>query len=313
MTTRTRNANNYKDMPVQDLKYFCEQNGIKTVRKDTRETLIQKLVEFHNGNRSADFQKTQYMWNCFRPALIAAHKNCNRKAICMTDCEKVGVEKEVLDNWKTLVCKLQDTVWAYVSIRRSPESSRTEVEDARSAIFKKWNELLKVGEASLFHKSLHIIEADVEDLIGFSWVFVRTETGTGVGGETTELFRKKVEALIGTRIAMDRLLTRDETEAVNLYYSTARTIKSKKNRIESLNKEISDLQSDMNKQREVLKQLHVEDDTIELMFKYHRTTLKDKREQLKTAENELQEAENLFPTQEKKAKEILDTLHGIEE
>ena len=304
---------NYDAMTVQDLKFFCEQNGIKTVKKDTKESLIQKLTELHNGTRLADFEKTVHMWNNFRPALIAAHKSNNRKAICSTDCEKLNIEKEVLENWKTLVSKLRETVWAYVVIRRSPQASRMEVETARSAIFKKWNELLKVGEASLFHKSLHIIEADVEDLIGFSWVFVRTETGTACGGETPELFRKKVESLIGTRIAADRLLSSKETEAVNLYYGTAKTIKSKKNRVESLNKEISTLQSDMNKQREVLKQLHVEDDVIKQMFKWHTDTLKDRRDQLKKVQNELQEAENLFPAQEAKAKEILNTLHGIEE
>ena len=306
-----------KDKSVAQLIFALEENGIKVKKADTKADIMKKVEDFNKGLIKPTFKKSDFAYNAFRPAIIDAHNKGNRRAINSVDCEKLKVSKERLDQWKLVTENLQKTIWDYILIRRSPEASAQEVEQKRSAIFPAWKEIIKTGEASMFHNRLHLLEADIEDLIGFAWVFMATEKGTVTASETKELFRKKVESLLGCLIARQDIMSEADAIVVTEYYKTARKIKSIKNLISGkadkvgLKKEISKLQSNLGKQRTILKQLGADTDTIETLVNALATEVLNKQDQLKEAEDELKNLEEAFPELEKKAQKILANYKKI--
>ena len=308
---------NYEKMNAAEIIFALEENGIKCFKKETLADLKQKAEDFNNGKLKRTFTKSDYSWNAIRPAIIFAHNAGNRKALNEPTCAKVKVSKESLEQWKHVVKNLQATVWDYVLIRRSPEASAQEVEKKRSAIFPAWKEIIKNGEASIFHNRLHLLEADIEDLIGFAWVFLATEKGTVTASETEELFRKRVESLLGCLIARNNLMTEAEAEVVTSYYRTAREIKKLKDTINGkgdrigLKTEIAKLQSTHDKQKAILKQLGAEEDIAEKMLNTIANMLQEKRDQKEEAEKKLKEAEKALPELKEKANAILANYNKI--
>jgi len=308
---------NYQKMSAADIIFALEGNGIKCFKKETLSDLRKKAEDFNNGKLKGTFTKSDYSWNAIRPAIILAHNTGNRKALNEPTCAKVKVSKESLEQWKHVCKNLQATVWDYVLIRRSPEASAQEVEKKRSAIFPAWKEIIKNGEASIFHNRLHLLEADIEDLIGFAWVFLATEKGTVTASETEELFRKKVESLLGCLIARNNLMTEAEAEVVTNYYRTAREIKKLKDTINGkgdrvgLTKEIANLQSTHDRQKAILKQLGAEEDIAEKMLNTIANMLQEKRDQKEEAEKKLKEAEKALPELKEKANAILANYNKI--
>lgn len=307
---------NEKTKPAEMI-YALEQNGIKCFKNDTTADLRKRIEDFNNGNLKPSFIKTEYSWNAIRPAIILAHNGGNKKALNEPTCAKVKVSKDTLNQWKLTVKNLKSVVWDYVLIRRIPEASAQEVEQKRSAIFPAWKDIIKNGEASLFHNRLHLLEADIEDLIGFAWVFMATEKGTVTASETEELFRKKVESLLGCLIARQDIMSEQDAADVDAYYKTARKVKNLKNVINGkadkvgLKKEISNLQSNLGKQRAILQQLGADKDTTEALVKTLAKIVSDKQDELKEAEENLKIFEDSLPKLEKRAKEILANYEKI--
>lgn len=308
---------NYEKMNAADIIFALEENGVKCFKKETLADLKRKAEDFNNGKLKGTFTKSDYSWNAIRPAIIFAHNSGNRKALNEPTCAKVKVSKETLKQWQHVVKNLQATVWDYVLIRRSPDASAQEVEKKRSAIFPAWKEIMKNGEASMFHNRLHLLEADVEDLIGFAWVFMATEKGTVTASETEELFRKKVESLLGCLIARNDVMSEEDAETVMDYYRTARLIKKNKNLINGkgdkvgLKQEISNLQSTLGKQRAILKQLGADADTTERLVDALATMVVEKQTLQKELEEELKEAEKVLPEKKEKADAILANYNKI--
>ncbi len=177
-------------------------------------------------------------FNAMRPAIIVAHNTGNRKAINKDMVDGAGIDSNFFVLWQADVKKLQDTVWDYVSKKKNSrfDSSIDEgtIYAARERIYPKWKAILSVGEAGVDTTELHVNEADVEDLIGFAWDFMATTKGTAEVKTTDQIFRKKVESLLGCAIAMNAVLEDNEREALQKYYGAQKRVQNCIDRISEL-------------------------------------------------------------------------------
>ena len=67
-------------------------------------------------------------------------------------------------------------------------------------------------------------ENDVDDLIGFAWDFMATSKGTVEICTTEQIFRKKVESLVGCAIAKNELLSDEDRDTLSVVYSANKTL-----------------------------------------------------------------------------------------
>lgn len=169
-----------------------------------------------------------YNFNSMRPAIVAAHNQGNRKAINKDIVDGAGIDNAHFIQWQADVKALQDTVWDYVQKKKNArfDSSIDEgvLYAARNRIFPKWKEILAVGEKDSKAKELHVDEADVEDLIGFAWDFMATTKGTAEVKTTDQIFRKKVESLLGCAIAKNAVLDDNDRDTLSQFYAAQRSI-----------------------------------------------------------------------------------------
>lgn len=154
-------------------------------------------------------KKTTFNYNEMRMALVKAHNAGNDRAIDkqrVTDC---GISMEAFSVWKTRCDELHNTVFEYFVTKNAVahgDATEDDLKKLRNNVFTQWKKLLEAGEASKTEKTLHVTEGDIEDLYGFAWKFMGTRKGTVRTQETSLMFRKKVESLIGCRIAGDVIL-----------------------------------------------------------------------------------------------------------
>lgn len=169
-----------------------------------------------------------YNFNTMRPVIIIAHNNGNTKAINKDMVDGAEIDNRYFIQWQSDVNKLRETVLDYVTKKKNArfDSSITEgdVYAARERIFPKWKEVLRVGEADKTSKELHVQESDIEDLIGFAWDFMKTTRGTVETGVSQQIFRKKVEALLGCAIAKNMMLNDHDRDVLDAYYKASKRV-----------------------------------------------------------------------------------------
>ena len=185
--------------------------------------------------------KKIYNFNAMRPAIVIAHNTGNRKAINKDLIDGAGIDNGFFIQWQTDVKKLQETVWNYVVLKKNSRFNKETTDDtlyaARNLIFPKWKEILSCGEANKTSRELHVEESDVEDLIGFVWDFMATKNGTAECQVTDQVFRRKVESLLGCAIAKNAVLEDGERDKLSAYYKAQRTIQSCIDRLAEIKKE----------------------------------------------------------------------------
>lgn len=167
-------------------------------------------------------------FNAMRPAIVNAHNQGNTKAINRDMITGAGIDMGFFTMWQNDVKKLQETVWDYVQKKKNSRFDASIDEGtiyaARERIYPKWKEILSVGEAGVDTTELHVSESDVEDLIGFAWDFMATSKGTAETKTTDQIFRKKVESLLGCAIAKNAVLEDRDRDILQKYYSAQKRI-----------------------------------------------------------------------------------------
>jgi arylsulfatase A-like enzyme len=167
-------------------------------------------------------------FNAMRPAIVAAHNGGNRKAINKDMIDGAGIDNAYFIMWQADVRKLQETVWDYVQKKKNSRFDATITDDdifaSRERIYPKWKEILQVGEENKDSKELHVSERDVEDLVGFCWDFMATTNGTVEHKTTEQIFRKKVESLLGCAIARNAILDDKDRDTLDTYYKAQNRI-----------------------------------------------------------------------------------------
>lgn len=169
-----------------------------------------------------------YNYNAMRPVIVIAHNQGNRKAINKDMVDGAGVDNRQFVQWQADVKALQATVWDYVAKKKNARFDKSidaaQLESARNRIYPKWKDILSVGEKDCKSKELHVDEADVEDLVGFVWDFMATTNGTVETKTTDQIFRKKVESLLGCAIAKNAVLDDNDRDTLSTYYGAQRSI-----------------------------------------------------------------------------------------
>lgn len=172
-------------------------------------------------------------FNEMREVIITAHKGGNRKAISKDMVAGANVDNKYFIAWQTDCNKLRMTVADYVLKKRAvkygyemngKKVTADDVFAARELIFPKWKEILQVGEIDKNDKELHVDVDDVEDLIGFVWDFMDSGKGTVETIVTEQIFRKKVEALLGCAIAKNAVLEDADRDTLTAFRSAERRV-----------------------------------------------------------------------------------------
>lgn len=174
-------------------------------------------------------------FNALRPVIIEAHKSGNRKAINKDMISGAGIDNEYFLMWQSDCNKLRETVADYVMKKRAVkygyqiggvDITSDDVFAARERIFPKWKEILQTGEAKKDARELRVDVDDVEDLIGFVWDFMDSGKGTVEHIVTEQIFRKKVESLLGCAIAKNAVLDDNDRDKLTAFRSAEKRIQN---------------------------------------------------------------------------------------
>lgn len=172
-------------------------------------------------------------FNEMRDVIITAHKAGNRKAISKDMVSGANVDVRYFNAWQSDVNALRATVANYVLKKRAlkygyqianKDVTADDVFAAKELIFPKWKEVLQVGEIDKNDKELHVDVDDVEDLIGFVWDFMDSGKGTVETIVTEQIFRKKVESLLGCAIAKNAVLEDGDRDTLTSFRSAERRV-----------------------------------------------------------------------------------------
>ncbi len=315
---------NYAEMELKELVNLAKERKIKGASKMTKAVLIAALNNSETTENRAE--NSQYAVNAMRTAIISAHKLCNKSAITKDDAIKGGTTEERFEQWIQWVKDLRDVAAAYVVLKHSNTATKQEKDIARGKIFPAWRSILAVGEENVFHKNMFVTEHDVDSIVGYAETFVATVKGSAQSVQSPILFRKKIETLLGCRIAGNAVLNDEQRDTLAEFYGAQRTLKNATNRlngtedkdgkhipgildtIKALTKELDDMKTLLTgfgiSEEEIAKNA-----TIANM----RTRLDELKEEQKTVESSKKKAEETIARLGAKAKEIEDSLNPIEE
>lgn len=191
-------------------------------------------------------QKKVINYNACRPLIVAAHNDGNKKAITREMFVGANIDTGYFEMWKSDVAKLQKAVWEYVALKFNAKCDDTikpeVVQAARNRIYPAWKEILSDGEENRNTRQLHVSESDVEDLVGFAWNFMDSGRGTVQCQVGANVFRKKVESLLGCAIAKNAVLTDADRDLIKTYNALQARIKSCGDKIVELDGAIKEWQ-----------------------------------------------------------------------
>lgn len=206
--------------------------------------------------------KKVYNLNEMREALLKAHKNGNSRLINGQDALTSGVSDGFFKLYLGRVDELHKAIETYVRTKHANSKQIAEyggidewrelLSQLRNDIFPKWKELLECGEKTKTAKSLHVIPEDIDSLVGYAEMFLATANTPLNSDETVyaplaiavvpvNRFRKKVETLLGIRIAEAEVLSNDERDFLLDEKRLINQIKSRKRKIQELNDRIENL------------------------------------------------------------------------
>ena len=190
-----------------------------------------------------------YNINEMRDAIVFSHNEGLKKAIDKNVCNVLGVDITYFNAWVEDVKKLKSAVDAYVKIKKDPNTPKDKelkkkASAARKEIYPLWKALLENGEAAKDKTELHADPLDVESLVGYDEEFCYIEgKGRAETLQTDQLFRKKVEFLLGCKIAQQQFMDEDKRELVNTYQGALKAITTNEQRIKEIDKQIEYLAS----------------------------------------------------------------------
>ena len=198
--------------------------------------------EVIKATEKVETKKRCFNSNTMRPAIVSAHNKNNNRAITKQDCKEFGIGEDYWYQWVSDVKDVYEAVRAHMTVKLSKDFAVHTEEALKStfnAIFPLWKEVLGAGESSPWSSELLVEECDVVSLVGYMEQFVATYKGTQRACNTLDVFRKKVESLIGWKIAKNEALSDNDVLIISTHESALRTIENCDNAIAELNKQIA--------------------------------------------------------------------------
>lgn len=224
-----------------------------------------------------------------RPALVKAHNEGNTKPISKDLILGADIDITAFNMWTSKCKLLRDTTFDYVAKKKnarfSSEITQEMITEAREKIYPMWKSILGFGEKSKYEKELRCSESDVEDLIGFAWDFYNTGAGTAETIVKENVFRKKVESLLGCVIAQNEVLTEDERKTLAKYNKARNRQTQATQTIEDLNVTLKGYQLTLGgiPQSEAQKPFR---DYVQNLINDVEKQIKESEEKLKTAQSD---------------------------
>lgn len=221
-----------EEMTKQELINECKERALAT--HGTVEVLRARLKDaIINGKEKVEKPEkpSEFAINAMRPALIGAHKLNNRKAITLDYAIIAGVSESKFREWCTKCEELRGYVAEYCKLKQIKSTPQEKLDLAKGRIYPTWRELVACGAEINFHKNWFIRPEDIESLIGYNETFIATDMGTQFGNSTPIIFRKKVESLIGCRIAANEVLNDKDKEDLMEFYKARSAVQKAEDRL----------------------------------------------------------------------------------
>lgn len=172
--------------------------------------------------------------NSIKVALEYAHDDLhNKKALGKDDFDSQGLSEQAFDQWCDYVNGLRDLAIDYIKLTEDINAEPKQIAKAKSAVFNEWRAVLKKGTEEEFNPGFFIRKEDAEK-IGHWACFTTIDTAHGrvAAAQGKAEFRKRIETLIGIRMAGNAMLD-DETRDVIVNYESA--VKTEKRLMDVLN------------------------------------------------------------------------------
>lgn len=170
--------------------------------------------------------------NVMRDALIEAKRGCNRHVIRKKDADEAGVPQRMFERYVEGVNKLRLAITPYVKAKLEKPVDAEKCDELRGKIFPMWEELLKAGEEDLEDQKMEATEYDVDSLVGFAETYIGSKKGTLWAVQTSQKFRKDVEAFLGCKIIVNSVLEDEERDLIKTYERSLKIIVENKKEID---------------------------------------------------------------------------------
>ena len=243
--------------------------------------------------------KKIYNINEMRQVLVNAHNDNNKKAINLDMVSGAGIDVAYFTKWKNDIEALRKITLAYVMKKHDPAATNEEIDELRGKIYPKWKTILEAGEEKKTVKTFSCREYDVDSIVGYCETFVSTACGTAQAGTSETMFRKKIESLIGCKIAKNAVLNDTQRDTLDAYYKALSGL----TRIENM---IAEADKEKNALSLILKENSSDD-----LKKYIESAIDDKNTLIKDLNEKKGEQEIKIKTLAPKAKAIELTLRKI--
>ena len=325
---------NYQAMTNKELINLCKERGLAT--SGSKPVLIARLTngvkteaEVVAEVKAEENKPSEFAINAMRPALIAAHKLNNKKAISSENATHAGVSDYKFKEWLAKVEALRQAVAECNELRHKHGSTVEQIKEAEGKIYPAWRKVAECGasnaDSKVFHKKWFIRETDVPSFIGFDESFYATEMGTQMGHATPTVFRKHVEALIGWRITGNDMLSDNDRDDILEFEKAKKGILSADNKlngymngdehVKGLIEKIADMENQIKTIEDTLRSLgqsdnEIAESVIVAPFRVQLKALKGEKEQ--TEKSKVANEETVRKL-EKRAEEIYALLKPIEE
>lgn len=193
-----------------------------------------------------------YNFNAMRVVLAEAHNNNNTKAITKDMITSNGLNENYFTQWCDESDALLGACEKYIRLHHDYSVSHTKelkgkVSKAYDAIFPLWKDMLSQGEKAKDVKELVCDEYDVHSLIGYAECFYASIRGTQLGISTPTQFRKKVEALIGIKMAGNIVLSNEDRDVIAAYQGALKAVASAKTVISDADKQLANFKAIIDK------------------------------------------------------------------
>lgn len=247
----------------------------------------------------------------------------NRKALSKEDFEKCNATEQAFTQWETYVNDLRKVAVEYVNLTEDPEASDQKIDTARRAVYAEWRTILEVGAEDAFHPGFFIRKEDAAKIGHWgSFTTIDTAVGRVAANNGKAEFRKRIETLIGIRMAGNKILTDAERELLLKYEGSIRTIdrltkeidgftRDGKEIIHGLKNDVADLEATVKKHTEQAKKYGLSDEDTENFVKFAQTKLDEANAKLADATKTLVAAKKVRDANKVEYDELRGKLRTI--
>ena len=236
-----------------------------------------------------------------KSAIVKAREEHNRHALNKKDFEDQGLTEQAFEQWCEYIKELRTVAVEYVNLTEQIDATDRQIETARRKVWAAWQDVLKQGTDKDFDPHFFIRKEDATK-IGHWASFTTIDTAVGRMATNNSLteFRKRVEILIGIRMAGNEMLDDDKRDLIAAYEGAVRSITNCNNLLDGykrgdqqvvgLRKRLDGAKAIERKRLEQVKKYGMTEEEAEDFLADIRETIKDLDKQVKDTEKTLKEA-----------------------